>query len=113
MIFRISLLAIIAAIGGRFVEARKTMCLRNEECTMLCLMKFGIGQGSVRRDIDLVSIGYGLCQEDLMKLEGLRERKDLEQFILDFEKAVDEFVCYGASYGYGVSECLTKLADVV
>eukprot|EP00922_Rhytidocystis_sp_ex-Travisia-forbesii_P067908 GHVS01101106.1.p1 GENE.GHVS01101106.1~~GHVS01101106.1.p1 ORF type:complete len:130 (+),score=14.67 GHVS01101106.1:60-392(+) len=65
------LLAVIAAMGGHFVEAKSTMCTHRRECTGDCMFTFFVQINGSWSQINTSSRSKGVCQEDLDRLAAL------------------------------------------
>eukprot|EP00922_Rhytidocystis_sp_ex-Travisia-forbesii_P044805 GHVS01066774.1.p1 GENE.GHVS01066774.1~~GHVS01066774.1.p1 ORF type:complete len:132 (-),score=1.73 GHVS01066774.1:351-746(-) len=72
MKIKIILLAIIAAIGGHFVEGSHSMCEGDVDCEGICLYQFCVKIDGKQVSINLRPRPKGVCQEDLDKMESLK-----------------------------------------
>eukprot|EP00922_Rhytidocystis_sp_ex-Travisia-forbesii_P067900 GHVS01101088.1.p1 GENE.GHVS01101088.1~~GHVS01101088.1.p1 ORF type:complete len:111 (+),score=10.89 GHVS01101088.1:599-931(+) len=107
-IFRIILLAIIAASGGHFVEALD-MCKTKDDCEKDCLKEFDVKFGG--RHIDLRNLPLGVCQEDLEKVATFTTEKEL-LLQYKFGEACDFYERTGYDNWKIVNTCLGEIAGI-
>eukprot|EP00922_Rhytidocystis_sp_ex-Travisia-forbesii_P067911 GHVS01101109.1.p1 GENE.GHVS01101109.1~~GHVS01101109.1.p1 ORF type:complete len:114 (+),score=7.72 GHVS01101109.1:739-1080(+) len=111
-IFRIILLAIIAASGGHFVEALDHMCEKSDDCNGNCLWEFQFEIDDDTTSIDLRVHPYGVCEEDIDKLKGFALKKEQLYALHGFIYSCQSYQSIGDDMYEIVNKWLPLIDDV-